>query len=218
MGALLELDILGERPDVLDRHTHALVVLRLRGALAAAHELPEALHVLARDDLVLDAAEHEDGRAAREERDARGRVPLLVAEERERAEHGQRARHEAREREERVLEHERAHLRAVSGWGADGARGRTARGLRLARSIATAPPMDWPYSTSGVRASTGCAATWSSAACASSLRPVGRQRPHRQRARDAPFSEGWPSESPYLRGVSSGMRGETGGRTRGSTA
>lgn len=140
MSTVLELEVLAERAHVLhgDLHTrlpldgalvagHALdaldapprvraVVLHVapgargRGRVAALHELPERLHVLGRDDLVAEAAEHEDRRLARDERHLGRGVPLLVAEEREGAEHGQRAGHEAREGEEGVLEDERADL------------------------------------------------------------------------------------------------------------
>lgn len=62
------------------------------------------------NDLVVDAAEHEDRGLARDERHLRGRVPLLVAQERKGSEDGEGARDQSREREERVLEHERADL------------------------------------------------------------------------------------------------------------
>ena len=76
-------------------------------------ELPEPQHVLAGHDFVTDAAKEEHRGLLGEERDFRRRVPLLVAEERERAEHGQRVGHEAREGEEGVLEDQRADLRAA---------------------------------------------------------------------------------------------------------
>lgn len=116
------------------------------------HDLPQALHVLAGNDLVAYAAEHQNGRLARDEGHLRCRVPLLVAQERERPEDRERVRHKPRQREESVFENECADLQYVK-WemrerGMCGSgRGRTAWGLRLARSMATAPPMDWPYKT-----------------------------------------------------------------------
>ena len=85
-------------------------VFRLLRILPLLHEFPEALHVLVGHDLVPDAAEEEHRRLRRDERDLRRRVPLLVAEERERAQHGQRGGHEPRQGEEGVLKDERADL------------------------------------------------------------------------------------------------------------
>ena len=96
---------------------HGREVRRGRRLPASRHalvdELPEPQHVLAGHDFVTDAAKEEHRGLLGEERDFRRRVPLLVAEERERAEHGQRVGHEAREGEEGVLEDQRADLRAA---------------------------------------------------------------------------------------------------------
>ena len=97
-----------------------LLPLLRSNRVPAPHELPEPLHVLARDDLVLDAAEHEDGHARGDERELRGAVPLLVAQERERAEQRQRGRHEARQAKEGVLEDERAYREGVPACEVDG--------------------------------------------------------------------------------------------------
>lgn len=82
---------------------------------ALLHNLPEVQHVLIWDDLVTQTAEHEYRDIARDERHLRRRVPLLVAHERERAEHGKCTRDEAREREEGVFEDDSANLRRLSG-------------------------------------------------------------------------------------------------------
>ena len=74
------------------------------------HELPEALHVLARDDLILDAAQEQHRHLRGEERDLRCRIPLLVAEERERTEDGERGGDKAGKGEEGVLENQSANL------------------------------------------------------------------------------------------------------------
>lgn len=86
----------------------------LPGERALLHDLPETLHVFTWDDLVTHATEHQDRDVARDERHLRRRVPLLVAQKRERAEEGHCARNEAREREEGVLEDDSAKLRRFS--------------------------------------------------------------------------------------------------------
>lgn len=158
MRPLGELDDFAQAAGVLDgRPHHALRLyllvflppILLGGALAPPHDLPQPEHVLARHDLVLHAAEHQNWDPLRNERELGRAIPLLVAQEGERAKQRQRGRHEPREREEGVLEDEGADLCEWYQWWGEQKEerrlmGRTERGFRLARSIETAPPMDWP--------------------------------------------------------------------------
>lgn len=107
-------------------------------------DVSKALHVLRRNELVLQAREQQDGRRRRDERNFGGGVPFLVTEEREGSEQGEDVRDELRERCEGVFKNESGDLgKSVSShliWNGN----ITCRGLRLARSMDTAPPIDWP--------------------------------------------------------------------------
>ena len=67
-----------------------------------------------------------------------------MAEECDAGKGGHRGWDEPREGEEGVFEDEGADLKVHQSRKVERKEGLTARGLRLARSIETAPPMDWP--------------------------------------------------------------------------
>jgi hypothetical protein len=83
---------------------------------ALARDLPQRLHVLPRDDLVLRTAQHENRCCGRDARDLRGGVPFLKAEEGEGADYGPGA-DDAREGLECVLDDEGGDLWALSNRG-----------------------------------------------------------------------------------------------------
>jgi hypothetical protein len=109
--------------------------------------VPQRVHMLSRDNLIHVTAEHEYRKCFWDTGQLGSRVPFLEADERENSNNGP-ATDYVRKWSESILDDERVYLwtcmyKSLT-WRCLGS-GLTLEGFRLARSIATAPPSDWPY-------------------------------------------------------------------------
>jgi hypothetical protein len=116
------------------------------------YNFPEPSHMIFRHDLIFGAAEHEYRCRCRDERDFGCRIPFLVTQKRKRAEGWKCVWYQTGEGGKRVFEYQGGYLSRKSQLSKSQKdqkpfQSTTFSEFRLARSIATAPPIDCPYRT-----------------------------------------------------------------------
>ena len=123
--------------------------IRLFLFASSGYSFPESPHMLLWDDLITNTTEHEYGCRCRDQWDFGCRVPFLVTQKRKRAESWKCVWYQTRKRSERIFQYQGIYLSRMSTQ--KKSRVETSSlalsGFRLARSIATAPPIDCPYRT-----------------------------------------------------------------------
>ena len=114
------------------------------------YNFPEPPHMLFRHDFISSTAEHEYWHCCRDKWDLRCRIPFLVTQKREGSENWKCMWYQTGKRSERIFEYQATYLSRMSTFKnprSETLSNTTLVKFRLARSIATAPPIDCPYRT-----------------------------------------------------------------------